>query len=97
MLVLIVIYGIAPKIQEEKRPLLYIGSGITFILIVINIVIGIYITDKYCKKNDKFTWGNGRSGVGCRSSGLSAGAVTNAVGGLLVEGLPESPTWVHVE
>ena len=52
MLVLIVIYGIAPKIQEEKRPLLYIGSGITFILIVINIVIGIYITDKYCKKNE---------------------------------------------
>ena len=52
MLVLVVIYGIAPKIQEEKRPLLYIGSGITFILIVINIAIGIYITDKYCKKNE---------------------------------------------
>ena len=52
MLVLIVIYGMAPKIQEEKRPLLYIGSGITFILIVINIAIGIYITDKYCKKNE---------------------------------------------
>ena len=52
MLVLIIIYGIAPKIQEEKRPLLYIGAGITFILIVINIAIGIYITDKYCKKNE---------------------------------------------
>ena len=52
MLVLIVIYGIAPKIQEEKRPLLYIGAGITFILIVINIAIGFYIKDKYCKKNE---------------------------------------------
>ena len=52
MLVLIVIYGIAPKIQEEKRPLLYIGSGITLILIVINIAIGFYIKDKYCMKNE---------------------------------------------
>ena len=52
MLVLLVIYGVAPKIQEEKRPLLYIGAGMTFILIVINIAIGIYITDKYCKKNE---------------------------------------------
>ena len=52
MLVLVVIYGIAPKIQEEKRPLLYIGAGITFILVVINIAIGIYMKDKYCKKNE---------------------------------------------
>ena len=52
MLVLIVIYGIAPKIQEEKQPLLYIGAGITFILVVINIAIGIYMKDKYCKKNE---------------------------------------------
>ena len=52
MLVLVVIYGIAPKIQEEKRPLLYIGTGMTFILIVINIAIGFYIKDKYCMKNE---------------------------------------------
>ena len=52
MLVLVVIYGIAPKIQEEKRPLLYIGTSITFILIVINIAIGFYIKDKYCMKNE---------------------------------------------
>ena len=39
MLMLIVIYGIAPKIQEEKRPLLYIGAGITFILIVIKLAL----------------------------------------------------------
>ena len=52
MLVLLVIYGVAPKIQEEKRPLLYIGAGMTFILIVINIVIGIYVTDTYCKQNE---------------------------------------------
>ena len=52
MLVLLVIYGIAPKIQEEKRPLLYIGTSMTFILIVINIAIGFYIKDKYCMKNE---------------------------------------------
>ena len=52
MLVLIVIYGISPKIQEEKIPLLYIGTGITFILILINICIGIYIKNKYCNKNE---------------------------------------------
>ena len=52
MLVLVVIYGIAPKIQEEKRPLLYIGTSMTFILIVINIAIGFYIKDKYCMKNE---------------------------------------------
>ena len=52
MLVLVVIYGIAPKMQEEKRPLLYIGTSITFILIVINIAIGFYIKDKYCMKNE---------------------------------------------
>ena len=52
MLVLLVIYGIAPRIQEEKRPLLYIGTSMTFILIVINIAIGFYIKDKYCMKNE---------------------------------------------
>ena len=52
MFVLVVIYGIAPKIQEEKRPLLYIGTSMTFILIVINIAIGFYIKDKYCMKNE---------------------------------------------
>ena len=39
-------------IQEEKRPLLYIGTSMTFILIVINIAIGFYIKDKYCMKNE---------------------------------------------
>ena len=53
MLVLIVIYGIAPKIQEEKRPLLYIGTSITSILIVINIAIGFHMKDKYCMQENE--------------------------------------------
>ena len=81
MLVLVVIYGIAPKIQEEKRPLLYIGTSITFILIVINIAIGFYIKDKYCMKNEVETRDLRKTGRRVTQGTISAQCLNLLLGG----------------